>query len=49
METYKDKDVDKYTDIVRNYNSIKPLDDYMVMILNKIKKNILQEEEIDLC
>ena len=44
METYKDKDVDKYTDIVRNYNSIKPLDDYMVMILNKIKKNILLDQ-----
>ena len=48
MESYKEKDVDKYTQIVMAYNIIKPLDDYMVMILNKIKKNIIQEE-IDLC
>lgn len=44
MESYKEKDINKYTDIVREYNSIKPLDDYMVMLLNKIKKNISQEE-----
>ena len=48
METYKDKDINKYTDIVREYNSIKPLDDYMVILLNKIKKQIIQEE-VDLC
>jgi hypothetical protein len=48
METYRDKDVDKYTDIVREFNSIKPLDDYMVMLLNKIKKQIIQEE-VELC
>jgi hypothetical protein len=48
MESYKDKDVDKYTYIVREYNSIKPLDDYMIMLLNKIKKQIIQEE-VDLC
>jgi hypothetical protein len=48
MVSYKEKDVDKYMNIVKEYNSIKPLDDYIVMLLNKIKKQIIQEE-VDLC
>ena len=48
MLEYKDKDVDAYTSIVRDYDDVKRLDDFMVNLLNKIKKN-MSSEEIDLC
>ena len=48
MLKYKDKDVDAYTSIVRDYDDIKRLDDFMVNLLNKIKKN-MSVEEVDLC
>ena len=48
MTEYKNRDVDKYIDYIRDYNDIKRLDDYIVGLLNKIKKQITTEE-IDLC
>lgn len=48
MHEYKNKDVDVFVSFVRDYDDIKKLDDFMVNLLNKIKKN-MSEEEIDLC
>ena len=48
MYEYKNKDVDVFVSFVRDYDDIKKLDDFMVNLLNKIKKN-MSAEEIDLC
>ena len=48
LECYSQKDINKFTDIVRDYNNIVFLDDYLVMLLNNIKKNIIKED-LDLC
>lgn len=48
MYEYKNKDVDAYVSFIRYYDDIKKLDEFMVNLLNKIKKN-MYVEEIDLC
>lgn len=47
MDTYREKNVDEFTLIVNRYNELRPFDDYLVMLLGKIKKQ-MQEENIDL-
>lgn len=48
MNEYKNKDVDVFVSFMRDYDDIKKLDDFMVNLLNKIKKN-MSNEEVDLC
>jgi len=47
VDTYREKNVDEFTLIVNRYNELRPFDDYLVMLLGKIKKQ-MQEENIDL-
>jgi hypothetical protein len=50
MTEYKNKNIVSYISVIRDYDSIKQLDDYMINLLNKIKKNMtIEEEEEDLC
>jgi hypothetical protein len=48
MNEYINKDVDAYILNIRDYDDISRLDDFMVNLLNKIKKN-MSTEEVDLC
>jgi len=48
MNSYIEKDVDKFTDIVKDYDSISKLDNILTYLLLVLKRN-MQQSEIDIC
>ena len=44
MQTYKEKDIDKFVEYIRDYDEIKRFDDFTINLLNNIKRHFLNED-----